>query len=241
MDYTSFARELITTGELDPVYTMMYNARAEMGDDWVSRYCMHFLMFYAAEEAAKAADQPDFWKYVKDNYDTCRRGSERRYFRGEAGRASIQSLDKLGSPESVFQELVQPLTLPKFRKRLAALGIKGFGDYFMLKWADYADKVFLAGINYEHLPFMLPSPPLKCFKTVWPDMYVKDAMDMVTGWISDLDDPFSGKQKCGYSEAETIACAIPSYLIKKRYKMGDDIRKYERDLKDFPHLTRLLP
>jgi hypothetical protein len=56
-----------------------------------------------------------------------------------------------------------------------------------------------------------------------------------------MDDPFSGTRKCGYSEAETVACVIPSYLYKHKYKMGDDIFKYWEQLKDHEELQRLLP
>lgn len=239
--YRQFARELVTTGELDPIYTMAYRARAEKGDAWVQRFLMYMLMFYDAKGAAVAADAEDFWKHVEATYPTATRGKERRYFRGEAGVASYTSLQLRGSAESAFQTPIQARTLPEVRSSLLREKIAGFGDYFMLKWADYLANVMLVPIDFSHLPFMLPSPPLKCIKQVFPGVYVKDGLDEITHWVADLPDPFSGTRLCGYSEAETIACAIPSYLIKGRYKMGDDIRKYQEQLKDRPDLLRLLP
>jgi hypothetical protein len=232
---------LVSTGELDPIYTMAYRAREVKGDPWVMRFLLYMLMFYEAKGAAAAADADDFWGYVRTNYATATRGRERRYFRGEAGIASYTSLEALGEPEIAFLAPVQARVLPEFRKALEARKIAGFGDYFMLKWADYLANVFLNGLSFEHLPFMLPSPPLKCLKQVFPDLYVKDALGEIASWISDMPDPFSGRKKCGYSEAETVACAIPTYLIKKRYYMGEDIDKYRSQLADRPDLLQLLP
>lgn len=244
MSYTTyrlFARELVVTGELDPIYTLAYRARAELGDDWVQRFLLYMLMFYEAKGAVEAANSDNFWKYVETNYLTAPRGRERRYFRGAAGVASYTSLQALGEPERAFRLPVQARTLPEFRRVLERSFIIGFGDYFMLKWADYAANVFLTGIDFSDLPKMLPSPPLKCLKTVFPQLSPAGALDEITGWICDMDDPFSGLKKCGYSEAETVACAIPSYLIKHRYKMLDDIKKYQEQLRDHPNLLRLLP
>ncbi len=239
--YRQFARELVTTGELDPIYTMAYRARDVKGDAWVQRFLLYMLMFYDARGAAIAAEENDFWKYVREHYDTAVRGSERRYFRGVAGIASYTSLQALGTPESVFQIPFQARVLPEFSKALAARNIAGFGDYFMLKWADYAANVFLTGLDYKDLPRMLPGPPLKCVKSLFPDRSVLEGMIEIWSWIWGMPDPFSGTKPCGLSEAETVACAIPSYLIKKRYQMGDDIKKYRGQLKDFPELLELLP
>ena len=240
-DYRAFARELVSTGELDPIYTMLYRARAEKGDDWVAKFCMYMLMFYETSGAYSAADDSDFWEYVRTNYPTAVRGKERRYFRGEAGIASYTSLARVGGAIEAFQVPVQATTLPAFRRAVESAGVVGFGEYFMLKWADYCANIFLSPLSFDDLPKMLPSPPLKCLKQVFPDKTPRQGLEIITSWVSDMDDPFSGTRKCGFSEAETIACAIPSYLHKGRYKMGDDIRKYREQLKEHPDLVRLLP
>lgn len=239
----AFARELVTTGELDPMYTMLYRARALKGDEWVKQFSMYFLMFYESSKAVEFASLPQdvFWEAIDDMYDDLPRGSERRYFRGAKGRDSIQSLQALGSPVAAFDTPVQARTLPAFRTALRAANIVGFGDYFALKWADYQDCIFQTGIDFTDLHKYLPDPPLKCLKTVFPEMSHEKALGEITSWISDMDDPFSGLRKCGRSEAETVACAIPSYLIKHRYKMGDDIKKYREQLKNYPELLELLP
>lgn len=241
--YKEFARELVTTGELDPMYTMLYRSRAAKGDSWTMKFCLYMLMFYDSTRAAWIADQPSdlFWGYVMGNFDNHRRGKERRHFRGENGRVSAASLAALGGPEKAFQIASQASTLPEFYNALDRATVVGFGPYFRLKWADYLTNVFEFPISVEHLPFMLPDPPLKCIKSVFPTMYVKDAMDLIVSWIADMDDPFSGKRKCGYSEAETVACGIHTYLIKHEYQMGDDIAKYKRDLAHRPDLVGLLP
>ena len=241
MSYTTFARELVLTGELDPLYTMLYRARDVKGDDWVKKFCMYLLMFYETEGAYQAAEVADFWDYVEAMYPTAPRGSERRYFRGEAGIACYTSLRAQGGPISAFQIPVQARTLPEMWGVLNRLKIVGFGEYFLLKWVDLLNNVFEADIDVSDLPRMLPSPPLKCLKTIFPGNTPREGLDEIVSWISDLDNPFSGHRKCGYSEAETVACAIPSYLIKGKYKLGDDIAKYHYQLRTHPELTYLLP
>jgi hypothetical protein len=198
---------------------------------------MYILMFYDA----KTACIPLGWDEIVSQYDTLPRGTERRYFRGAAGLDSIQSLRRCGSLSEAFFSLSPALTLADLKQRARALEIVGFGDYFLLKWADLLANVFLFPISFHQLPRMLPGPPLKCIKTYFPDQTIWDAMEEIVSWIDDLDDPFSGTRKCGFSEAETIACAIPSYLYKHRYAMGDDIKKYRNELENYPELQALLP
>jgi len=241
--YRQFARDLVTTGELDPLYTMLYRARAEKGDEWVKLFCMYMLMFYDSKGAYEEATTGEvgFWERIRQDFDTRRRGKERRHFRGENGRVSFISLQALGSPVAAFDIIAHTRTIPTANTVLNSAGVMGFGEYFRLKWVDYQAKVMLVPFNYSHLPFMLPESPMKCIKQVWPDTHPTVAMENIVGWIDDLPDPFSGTTMCGNSEAETIACAIPSYLIKGNYKMGDDIAKYHAELKDYPELVRLLP
>jgi hypothetical protein len=239
--YRDFARELVTTGEIDPLYTMLYRARAEFGDKWVASYCMAMLLTYNAKTACEITDVLNPYDYLWNAYEEFARGKERRYFRGEAGKASLRSIEQLGQLDTAFFSLGGTKTLPELKRRARELGIVGFGDYFLIKWADLLHNVFLEEMYFGDLYRHLPDPPLKCLKTVFPDMYPKAALEEIVSWISDLDDPFSGTRKCSYSEAETIACAIPSYLIRARYQMGDDIAKYREQLKGYPSLARLLP
>lgn len=241
--YRQFARDLVTTGELDPMYTMLSRARAVKGDDWVRRFSLYLLMFYDAQRAAWIADQPsdDFWFHVERNFDLHTRGKERRHFRGANGVAGYTSLQALGSAEQAFQVPLQARTLPEFVQALVAAKVSSFGSYFQLKWFDYATNVFDRKMDVSRLPFMLPDPPLKCLKAIMPELTTLQAMNTIVSWISDLDDPFGGKRKCGYSEAETVACGIHTYLIKHKYLMGDDIDKYHDALANRPDLLALLP
>lgn len=240
-DCRKLARDLVLTGELDPIYTMLYRARGPKGDNWVARFCMHFLMFYNAKEAYKAAYYKHFWDDTMANYGNTERGKERRHFRGPTGLRSIRSLNILGKPEWVFFMLAGRHGLPRMAQILRDNEVRGFGAYFLVKWADLLCNVFNEPINFKDLPDMLPEPPAKCLSEIFPDLTARQAMDVIVSWVADLDDPFSGTRKCGYSEAETIACAIPTYLLRPRYKMGDDILKYKKQLADCPELLDLLP
>lgn len=241
--YRRFARDLVRTGELDPLYTMLYRARKTHGDEWVMRFALYMLMFYDPKRAAWIADKEParYWEYVRDNFNTHTRGKERRHFRGANGIDGYTSLQALGSATQAFQVPFQATTYPEFVQALESAGVKSFGPYFQLKWCDYATCVFDCDISMSRLPLMLPDPPKKCIKKILPHLSTLDAMYAIKSWIEDLDDPFSGKRKCGFSEAETVACGIDTYLLKGTYKMGDDIRKYHDALAGRSDLLPLLP
>lgn len=240
-----FARELILTGEQDPIYTLVARTarHPDYGLGWTARFCTYFLMFYDAGGAAIAAskDNDEFWDRIRYRFDVLPRGKERRHFRGASGLASFTSLRRLGGPVAAFRFPTLGEGLGSFERALRGAGVVGFGPYLTLKWADLADAVYQVNFDYSDLTSMLPDPPKKALQLMFPQQALRDGLYRVKSWIEDLDEPFGGYRKCGLSEAETIACAVPTYLIKGRYKMGDDIAKYHKALADHPDLVALLP
>ena len=243
-DWKEFATITISTNDLDPTYQMLYHARTEYGDDWVARFCLHMLMFYHIGEAADAAfiEGDKFWEHVQDNYETCKRGTERRHFRGEAGRRSISSLIQASgnAPQGLLARFHSPLYPTLYRNISSAL--EGFGAYFIWKWADYLDSVFLMPIDYNGaLPYM-PDQPIKCAKKLWPNQSVEATLSMVVDYISQMDAPPSHTRKCDIPEAETILCMLKGYFITHSHKIGDDIDDKHKALGDDPYnLARFLP
>jgi hypothetical protein len=224
-DWKIFARETIRINDLDPTYSMLVKARDLYGDEWAARFCLHMLMFYHVGEASFAAqlDGREFWEYVEDSYPTCKRGTERRHFRGEAGRASIASLKSkfLTTPGNALRAFHRP-TYPEFH-RAVQNGATGFGDYFIWKWADYLHCVFEQPIDLSEAYKYMPSEPAKCAKAFWPELTLKQSLDRVVDEIKQYSDPFTNSRPCGVSEAETILCMMKGFFITKSHRLGDDL------------------
>jgi hypothetical protein len=240
--WQEFAREIIRINDLDCTYELMYKARLEYGDEWANKFALHMLMFYHLGEAAEAAskDTSDFWFHVMDNYATCRRGVERRHFRGANGLNSIASLmARFPDPSDAIVQLAGSTYLD-VRKSLK--GVLGFGDYFIWKVCDYLDRVFGLPVDFSNGVRYMPSEPSKCAKALWPAQTVEATLQMVVEEIQQYPAPPDRGRPCGISEAETVLCGLKGYFITKVHVIGDDILdKYNALLDDPYNLRRFLP
>jgi len=237
MSMKTFARDLVLTGELDPMYIMM--RRIDNYDKKV-RFVTHFFLFYDAGGAAKCMEsQVRFWDYVTNGYPLFKRGTERRHFRGENGAKAIKILSALGNLDNMW-DAIYGVNL----KIMAGKQIPGsqIGPYFQWKAMDILDRVFGDEVLLSLPDAMkfLPDEPRKCAKAIWPNKNLSWVLDEVAGWIGDLPAPGAHTRNCAYSEAETILCAING-LRKGSYKFGQDLERRHAELAPFPELRRLLP
>jgi len=243
-DWKEFADITIRINDLDPTYEMLWKARKQYGDDWVERFCIHMLMFYHIGEAAIAANYEgqDFWNHVEANYTYTKRGSERRHFRGEAGRAAIRSLKQASG--NATQGLLKAFYRPDYPTLYLGVknGLEGFGEYFIWKWADYLDRIFDMPIDFSNAFPYMPEQPMKCARAMWPDQHPRDTLEMVREYISQYPAPPSGNRPCGIAEAETILCMLKGYFITKSHTIGDDIEDKYAALGQDPYgLAKFLP
>jgi hypothetical protein len=209
---------LIEERELDPVYNLVAFGRDRIGQAWAERFCMAHLMFYNVETSLTLADSPDehFWFRTLQGYHGWKRGQERRHYRASTGLASIDSLR--GNPAgAVFRSMLAP-TLAGVVKNVQ-ISYKGFGSYFILKWADLLDVVFKAKKGLE---------------SIWPGRNHAEGLAEIVDYIKLMNDPFQTYRYCGLSEAETIACAYRTYYIKDTYKFGWDINNLHAVLNSHP-------
>lgn len=236
------ARELIRINDLDPTYTLIYNGRAEFGNDWANKFCLHMLMFYDVGEAAKAAIIPhdQFWEYVRDNFSTCKRGIERRHFKTANGRNSIADLcEVIPDPRFAF-EILRGRNVGEVTEKFSI--IRGFGAYFIWKACDYLDRCMGMPVDYSNSAKYLPSEPAKAAKAFWPDNTLAQSLQIVADEISQYPAPPTYDRPCGPSEAETVLCLMKGYFITKVHVIGDGILHNYQSLGDDPHnLKRFLP
>lgn len=228
------AQRLIETQELDPVYTMLCGASKELDNGWLNKFCLYHLMFYdvgGAIHAAKLHDR-EFWPFVQTYYHTLRRGQERRHFRGQNGLNSIASLMAGPPPQLLVASL--RLDASSYEQVYNSIRAKysGFGEYTCLKWADYLDHVFQTPVDFRNLHKYLFSGATAGLESIWPGRSHQDSLAEITDYISQFADPFSGRRKCGPSEAETVACGYKVYYVNTTFKFGYDTRLLHQTLTD---------
>lgn len=241
--WTECAERLIGTGELDPVYTMLCSARDRgvVDNEWLGKFCMYQLMFYHIPGALKAAEQDDFWDYIQKHEPTLPRGQERRHFRGLNAKSGIYSLmhprlDPLRTLFTVYD--------PDYRVlyRNIQANFLGFGEYFILKWADLLDVVFHKRVDYRHLGTYLFSGAKAGLAAAFPGKCVyPDALEEIVDYIRLFPDPFDGSRPCGPAEAETVACGFKVYYVNTTFKFGYDIHHLRVALEGYPELLKGCP
>ena len=86
LDWKRFAELTIATDDLDPVYVALY--KSGMPEDMLMRWCAAFVTYYHMGTACQLCELKgdEFWTELWNRYDTNPRASERRHFRGEAGK-----------------------------------------------------------------------------------------------------------------------------------------------------------
>jgi hypothetical protein len=238
----NFARLLVETGELDPVYDLIDRGGLDHGAQWRHQFALHFFMYYDVGQAAALANaqtELDFWHMQNFGYQGFKRGTERRHFRGEKGLTAMRTFQHMGSPGSIWRAMSAP-TYHQLVMRVES-DFQGcqMGPYFTWKAMDILDRClgYSVELSLEDAVRYLPEQPRKCAKELWPTLSLADALRMVSSWICDLPAPGRPTRNCGYSEAETVMCAALGYQ-KGTYKLGSDLERRHAELKDHPYLRK---
>lgn len=167
---SQFGRQLVQTGDLDPIYTMLQGAQLDRGT--LKRWCLAYWMFYHAGVASKVAEAPDFWAAVQRAQDEkWPRGTERRHFKGKASQQSILMLGSFRgmTPEDLVTWAAtahyhsedkgkfgaQPFTAVRER----VMRWRGFGPWIAFKVADMTDAVLGIPVDFTTaLPYFFDDP-----------------------------------------------------------------------------------
>lgn len=244
--WRKFARLTVQTGDLDPMYDLIYKGRMKYGGQWGYQFALHFFMYYHPGQAAAMANaktELDFWHMQNHGYEEFKRGTERRHFRGEKGRIAMLTFQRMGSPKEIWQKLWSPtytLMLDNIKAEFQGCQI---GPYFAWKAMDILDRCLSLPVSLSLKEAMLgmPDEPRESAKYFFPDMNLGSVLDMIVEEICDMDAQGQPNRKCGYAEAETILCMMKGYFKTKTHTIGDDVDEKYNQLADHPYLRRLLP
>lgn len=226
------------------MYDFIWRAKQELGSKWAEKFTLYFFLFYDADGAAKAANDPHFWDYVYANYPTARRGKERRHMRGDNGIKALNMLSNEFNEPSKFWDAVSSFTYTDLVENIAQnfVGCQ-IGPYFTWKLMDLLDRALGDPVRlsrWEAVKY-LPEEPQLAIKTFWPGLDTGLVLEQVVKEIHYQTAPGDPNRMCSYAEAETVLCAMRGYWVKNNYYIGKDIKERREQLVGHPELLKYMP
>lgn len=266
---TEFSRSLVTTGDLDPIYTMLN--RAELSPSLLRRWCIAYWLFYHAGVASMLAEVPGhgFWDAAKELAEggNAPRGTERRHFRG----ANAQTA--LGSLQARFPDPTHMITqLPKSPLKGSATPLPGmmeavrrwpqFGPWIAFKVSDMADAVLGVPVSFAGYEELFFDAPLKGAwiarygdgedsRILYADTPKREVVNITWSICEDLRESLTDL-RCPHAdrplltqEFETMLCKWKSH-VHGHYPVGKDTHEIREALggswgKLSGRLQKLLP
>lgn len=232
-----FGKQLLDAGDLDPVYTLVWNARLEPSK--LREWLLAYWSFYHVGTASWIVDQPSYWKAMETAAGSkdWPRSSERRHFRGENARKSVAYLKSRGVAD-LFRPLEQSRTADECIRRVREW--VGFGPWIAFKVADMVERLDIAPVRFDLAQLRLFDSPAKGAELAWERYGAGEKPKDVTPWAVDSILSHLGRRltsagrESGYlapprferalnaQEAETILCKWKSYL-GGHYHVGEDV------------------
>lgn len=245
----AFGERLLSTGDLDPVYILLWEARFEQ--NLLQRWLLAYWCFYHTGTASWIVDQSNYWQAIKTaaSSKTYPRGHERRHFRGSAANKSVLYLEHQG-----LSRLFAPLTgSAAVNYSSIAAWVKswyGFGDWIAFKVADMLERLAILRVQFDVQALNLFDSPREGARLLWNQYAEGDPPEHVQAWaVERLLNYFNApsnsvsshlpalapprhERPLNVQEAETILCKWKSYL-NGQYHIGADIEDNWKALHKF--------
>jgi hypothetical protein len=242
-----FGHELLTSGDLDPVYIMLQG----MQEPQLSRFLVAYWCTYHVGVASFLADYDlgagnQFWHLLGSVAaqgpgrspvgDLWPRGKERRHWRGQNAIKSFNHL-KLHYPEGPagFTDRLRSLGGPFKDLDKFIRSHVGFGPWISFKVGDMAEQVMGVPVNFEHAEVFMFDTPKEAARLLVkrqigiPDdakVNIKDSA--IARVVAHLVEHFAtypapnGKRRVNLQEVETILCKWKSHC-SGHYPLYNDI------------------
>ena len=238
LDVVTFGKELIETGDLDPLYIALWEAK--IPEDKLKRWLIAYWCFYHAGLSCKIADfkSKNFFSamfIVAYGGTRFPRGSERRHFRGDLAKTSVYDMRKrFGSGEAVVDFFAEgDLRAKAVMDRVTSL--RGFGKWISWKVPDMLERLRIAPVVFA------PSDAVYMFRSSLEgaEEAGKTAVEARKGpveasrWLirelRGLKAPPLYDRRIGVQETETVFCKWHSYRGGS-YEVGKDTVEIRRGL-----------
>lgn len=241
-----FGDRLITTGDLDPVYIAVAEARLTKAERarWLVAYsCLYHLAssVFIAQFQGKA-----FWDKMYEaavNRDLYwPRGSERRHWRGKTSIVCTEGLrTHWPNPETIAEYWCSGVTAYGVMKRVQEFAF--FGPWISFKVADLAERVMNYPVDFSNFELGIYSEPRKGAAL----LLTGDQEEIITDGdlnlvVQELRKKLghynappvlsTGKtRKVNIQEIETVLCKYKSH-VNGHYPPGKDTKEVHHGLQD---------
>jgi len=249
-----FGRVLLKTGDLDPVYIMLYKAKLSKGT--LARWLLAYWWFYSSGVVSTLSvlEGKKFYSLATDmaTGTNAPRGAERRHFRGAAAFNAIKWFQKqYPCPEDAVEELSH------FAEGKLAPAVIGwitdswplFGPWIAFKATDMLERCLGVKVEFKGEDLKLYSTPTQgafelCQEKKWGTRWGE--VDDVAGVVKRLEKEFKNykappdyKRPVNVQEIETCLCKYHSH-ITGHYPLGKDTREIYHSLKGWESLAKKL-
>lgn len=262
LNIEEFGRQLITSGDLDPIYVALVNATdaGDLSHPQLLRWLIAYWCFYHAGVASylSSFEGHAFWQKVWIAAENERespiggrwpRGHERRHFRGNNARNSVEDLSGLygDRPEDMFDVLLGAGATATLDLRAVSARVQqhvGFGPWMGFKVADMIDRVLGVRITFTDAEVFMFKDPEKAAMMLWEqrqghlypagskpkrEVILAGITDYLIKTFADLPAPPSGDRPVNIQEVETVLCKWKSHM-NGHYPLYNDIDEIDAGL-----------
>jgi len=226
LDIVTFGRQLVTTGDLDPMYIALYEA--ELDEPLLARWLIAYWCFYHAGVASRIAEAPNWADALEQAHrEKWPRAAERRHFRGETSRKTVEWM-RGRTWFGLWQECKGCCTFADVQTRVGAW--PGFGPWAIFKAADMLERVAGVPIDFD-MELDIYKEPAEAARMIDPNRTATEIARFVCKQMADLTAPPRHDRPLNAQEGETILCKWKSH-VHGRYPMGKDSRELKHALSD---------
>lgn len=247
MDIREFGDALIRSGDLDPVYIGLYDAK--LPEPQLCRLLLAYLCFYHLGVSAWLSEweEDNYWDWMDTAATnqvappvmggTCNwpRGTERRHFRGLKCVHSVTWLrNHMFAPEAAIRQLAQLTTEKQIMAKVGEWPM--FGPWVGFKAADLMERVYGSKVSFDpDIGLMYDSPKVSLdLLTVDSGLITADRSPAaiyhnLMAYFSARKAPPRYDRYCNAQEVETILCKHGS-MRSGHYHVGKDIHEVREAL-----------
>lgn len=251
-----FGRQLITSGDLDPVYIAL--GGAIQGEGKLHRWLVAYWCFYHCGVASWMSEWEgqEFWKGMLTAAHNelpspaggrWPRGKERRHARGAQGVNMVAHLrQRYGSrPEDMVADMAE-LAVGGVMFAELATRIKShvlFGPWIAFKVCDMLERVCGLPVNFEHADVFMFKDPVRAALMLWRQKLslpkssrpideahaIREVVSYLKGEFKDLAAPPLLDRAIDLQEVETVLCKWKSHM-NGHYPLCNDIDEINEGL-----------
>ena len=239
LDIVAFGRELLETGDLDPLYIALW--KAKLPRKQLCQWLVCYWCYYHAGLCCWVSERENFFDNLEEiakGGTKYPRGTERRHFRGVLAVRSITGLAGcFADATDIVDWLIQAgPKASEVMKRVETL--HGFGKWISWKVADMLERLDLAPLKFTKadLPLMFNSSIEGA--ELAADRYNLKGNPLLAAHLyliehlGHLSAPPLYNRPIGVQETETIFCKWKSHL-GGHYPVGKDTHEIRAGLREY--------